>query len=127
MEQQVPRVAMLQRSRGLYLLAFLCCNQTECQYHRTNELASRALLEIVYFVPQNTKMPKCSSISSPKQASPWALWVRLAFSRAAESHPQGVHWMFWLLQVNNLKMLQLMALFVRALGSRTWDDILSPE
>lgn len=127
MEQHVPRVAMLQRSRALYLLAFLSYNQTECQYHRTNELASRALLEIVYFVPKNTKRPKCSSMSSPKQASTWALWVRLAFSRDAESHPQGVHWMLWLLQVNIPKMLGLMTSFVGPLGSGTWDVILSPK
>lgn len=127
MEQHVPKVAMLQRSRALYLLAFLSYNQTECQYHRTNELASRALLEIVYFVPKNTKRPKCSSMSSPKQASTWALWVRLAFSRDAESHPQGVHWMLWLLQVNIPKMLGLMTSFVGPLGSGTWDVILSPK
>lgn len=127
MEQHVPRVAMLQRSQVLYLLAFLSCNQTQCQYHRTNELASRALLEIVYFVPKNTKRPKCSSMSSPKQAPTWALWVRLAFSRDIESHPQGVHWMLCLLQVNIPKILELTALFVRPLGSGTQDVILSPD
>lgn len=78
------------------------------------------LLEIVYFVPKNTKRPKCSSMSSSKQASAQALCVRLAFSRDAECHPQGVLWMLCSLQVNIPKMLGLLALFAGLPDSGTW-------
>ena len=58
-------------------------------------------------------------MSSSKQASTQALWVRLAFSRDAESHPQGVYWMLCLLQVNIHKMLGLMTLSAGLLDSGT--------
>lgn len=47
-----------------------------------------------------------------------ALWVSLAFSRDAESQPQGVLWTLCMIQVNIPKILGPMALGL--LDSGTW-------
>lgn len=94
------------------MFACFSCNQSgsiigQMSWHQVS------LLEIVYFVPKNTKRPKCSNTSSSKQASTQALWVGLAFSRDAESHPQGAHWMLCLLQVNISNIIRADGLYLQ--------------